>query len=82
MEFALAHLAPLSITSRAFHSKLKCQLFKNSYPDYSLIIHPSNLNVTHLNSYSVPSDPLEIGPVGLPRATLWTISLIRRIAHE
>src|SRR6218665_2533481 len=27
-----------------------------------LISHPPNLNDTHLNSYSVLSDPLEIGP--------------------
>ena len=26
-----------------------------------LIIHPNNLNDTHFNSYSIPSDPLEIG---------------------
>jgi len=28
----------------------------------NLIIHPPNLNYNHLNSYSVPSDLLEIGP--------------------
>ena len=27
-----------------------------------LIIHPPDLNDTQLNSYSVPFDPLEIGP--------------------
>jgi len=25
-------------------------------------MHPPNLNYTHLNSYSAPSDPLEIRP--------------------
>src|SRR6218665_2669576 len=48
------HPAPLSVTPRAFHSKLKCHLFKHSYTLTHLIIHPSNLNDTHLNSYSVP----------------------------
>jgi len=46
---------------RNFHSKLKCHLFENSYPH--VIIHPPNLNDIHLNSYSVFSDFLEIGPV-------------------
>jgi len=41
----------------AYHSTLKC------HPTLThLITHPPNLNVTHLNSYSIPSDPLEIGP--------------------
>src|SRR6218665_2266006 len=29
------HLPPLSVTIRAFHSKLKCHLFEHSYPDPS-----------------------------------------------
>src|SRR6218665_1603110 len=46
---------------RAFHSKLKCYLFKNSSLTH-LIIHPSNLNDTHPISYSVSSDLQEDGP--------------------
>ena len=44
------HPAPPSITSRALHSKLKCHLFKNSYPDSSVI-----------PPYLSTSDHLEIG---------------------
>src|SRR6218665_1263463 len=54
------HLRPISLSPfRSFHSKQKCHLFKNSYP----IIHPPTftLNDTHLNSYSVCSDPLKMG---------------------
>jgi|SRR6218665_1389187 len=49
-------LAPLSVMPKVFHSKLKCHLFKNSYPDSSdpLSSH-SPLNYTHLNSYSASS---------------------------
>ena len=43
-----------------------------------LIIHPPNLNDIHLNSFSVSSDPLEIGP----ELTLWTTPLIRHSARE
>ena len=48
------HPPPLSVTSRAFHSKLKSHLFNHSYPDPS-DHSPPHLNHTHPNSYSVPS---------------------------
>src|SRR6218665_546191 len=50
------HLPPLSVSPRAFHSKLKSHLFNLSYPDTLtlLIIPPPHLNNTHPNSYSVP----------------------------
>src|SRR6218665_1379127 len=48
----------------SFHSKLKCYLFKNSYSDSfdPPFSHSLTLNYTCFNSYSVSSDPLEIGP--------------------
>src|SRR6218665_2593968 len=48
------HPPPLSVTPRAFHSKLKSHLFNHSYPDPS-DHSPPHLNNTHHNSYSVPS---------------------------
>ena len=63
---------------RAFHSKLRFHLFKNSYSDLSDPPIPTlALNYTRFNSYSVSSVPLEMGP----QLTLdfpWTIPLIRR----
>ena len=57
------HPAPLSITPRAFHSKLNSHLFKNSHPTHpTLRLSTVALNDTSINSYSVSSDPLEIGP--------------------
>src|SRR6218665_3245222 len=49
-----------------------------------LIIHPPNLNDTHLNSYCVPSDPLQKSDLSLPQITfgLWTIPLIRCSVRE
>ena len=55
------HLTPLSITPD-FHSELKCHILSKTLTLTHLIIHHHNLNDTHLNSYSAPSDPLEIGP--------------------
>ena len=56
-------LAPLSITPRVFHSKLKCHLFKNSYPDsFDPLSFHYPLNYTQLNSYSASSYPLATGP--------------------
>jgi len=46
-----------------------------------LIINPPNLNETLLNSYSVLSDPLEIGPK-LTMDYLLETPLIRRSARE
>ena len=45
-------------------------------------MHASNLNDTHLNSYSVPSDPLEIGSDLTIDYTLYKKDLIRTSARE
>src|SRR6218665_306480 len=56
----------LYLSPRAFHSKLKCHLFKNSCPDRlirsSMLPCTLVLTDTRLSSCSVSSDPLEIGP--------------------
>src|SRR6218665_1957596 len=48
------------------------------------LIHPPNLNDTHLNSYCVPSDPLQKSDLSLHQITfgLWTIPLIRCSVRE
>lgn len=54
--------APLSITPRAFHLKLKSHLFKNSYP-YSSDPPPCNSRPKRHppNSYSAPLTPWQVG---------------------
>jgi len=56
---------------RAFHSKLKCHLFKNSYLDSS-DHQASHLNDIHLNSYSVWCAWLLSGALEIPRLRLRT----------
>ena len=74
------YLAPLSITPQAFHSKLKCHLFKNSFPNSS--DNPSSLpKRRQLNSYSVPLT-LWKSDLSSLWTTLWEIPLIRRSARE
>ena len=67
-----------SITYRAFHPKLKCHLFKNSYPDSS---DPTS---SHCRPNRRPSLTAAMSNLSLlwTRPTLLTILLIRRGARE
>jgi len=68
---------------RAFHSTLNV-ISSRILTLIHLIIHPPNLNDTHLNSYSVFSDPLKNRTWADHGAwtNLWTTSLIRRSSRK
>src|SRR6218665_937289 len=71
----------LSVTPKAFHSKLKSHLFNRSYPDPS-DHSPLPISTTPtLTATLPPPGTLEIGPE-LLLTPLWKLPLIRRSARE
>ena len=59
----LGYTRLISLAPGAFHSKTKMSFLQKFLSIMiHLIIHASNLNDAHLNSYSVSSDFLGIGP--------------------